>query len=171
MKEQYQKEVSQIHVPSELLLKTKQAMKEEEDRINGKGRNAKVIPFRMISMAAAAVLMIIIAVPMVSGILRTGSEEEMTNPQKQLAGTVQPELGAIPKGDAVQNQVLIVIKADMVPGEWTETEEVTVAGKRILVAADETTGYYMAYDAEAGVMITSEISEKEVFLKELEKEL
>lgn len=171
MKEQYQRAVSQIHVPSELLLKTKQAMKEEEARINGQGYKEKVIPFRMISMVAAAVLMVIIAVPMVSGLLKTGSKEELAKPQMQLAGTMQPELGAIPKEDIGSKQVLTVTKADMVPEEWTETEEVTVAGKLILVVTDETTGYYMAYDTEEGVMITSEISEKEVFLKELEKEL
>ena len=171
MKEQYQREISQIHVPTELLLKTKQAMKEEEARINGQGHKEKVIPFRMISMAAAAVLMVIIAVPMVLGLLRTGSKEELAKPQMQFAGTMQPELGAIPKGDVGPKQALTVMKADMVPEEWTETEEVTVAEKLILVATDETTGYYMAYDTEEGVMITSDISEKEVFLKELEKEL
>lgn len=171
MKEQYQRAVSQIHVPSELLLKTKQAMKEEEARINGQGHKEKVIPFRMISMVAAAVLMVIIAVPMASGLLRTGSEEEMAKPQMQLAGTMQPELGAIPKGDVGPKQVLAVTKADMVPEEWTETEEVTVAGKQILLAMDEMTGYYMAYDAEEGQIVTSEIADKEMFLKELENEL
>lgn len=171
MKEQYQREISQIHVPTELLLKTKQAMKEEEARINGQGHKEKVIPFRMISMAAAAVLMVIIAVPMVSGLLKTGSKEELAKPQMQLAGTMQPELGAIPKGDVGPKQVITVTKADMVPEEWTETEEVTVAGKLILVATDETTGYYMAYDTEEGQIVTSEIADKEMFLKELENEL
>ena len=55
MKEQYQKEVLQIHVPKELLEKTKQAMKEEEERISGKKKAGKVIPFGKISMAAPTI--------------------------------------------------------------------------------------------------------------------
>ena len=46
MKEQYQKEVSQIHVPKELLEKTKQAMKEEEQTLSRKKMTGKVIPFK-----------------------------------------------------------------------------------------------------------------------------
>lgn len=56
MKEQYQKEISQIHVPTEILEKTKQAMKEE--RISSE-KSAKILTFPRISVAAAAVLLLI----------------------------------------------------------------------------------------------------------------
>lgn len=171
MKEQYQREVSQIHVPSELLLKTKQAMKEEEEHLNGKNRVAKVIPFRVISIAAAAVFALVIAVPLASGFFRTGGEEEMKSPGVQLAGTVQPELGAISKGDGEQGKALTVTEADGIPEEWSDLEEITVGGKQITVTTDEKTGFWMAYDEQAGVVITSEMIEKEAFLKILENEL
>lgn len=41
MKEQYQKEISQIHVPKELLEKTKQAMKEEEQALSREKKAGK----------------------------------------------------------------------------------------------------------------------------------
>ena len=58
MKEQYQKEISQIHVPTELLEKTKQAMKEEEEKIHSE-KSGKILSFPRVSVAATAVLLLI----------------------------------------------------------------------------------------------------------------
>ena len=171
MKEQYQRAVSQIHVPNELLLKTKRAMKEEEERLDGQNRKGKVIPFRLISLAAAAVLAVVISIPIVSGLIRTGEEAEMTKPGIQLAEPVQPQLGSIAKGDSVQDSELTVTKVSGIPQEWTETEEITVSGKLMIIAVDENTGCFMAYDAQEGVLISSEITDKEAFLKALGNEL
>ena len=121
MKEQYQRAVSQIHVPNELLLKTKRAMKEEEERLDGQNRKGKIIPFRLISLVAAAVLAVVISIPIVSGLIRTGEEAEMTKPGIQLAEPVQPQLGSIAKGDSVQDSELTLTKVSGIPQEWTET--------------------------------------------------
>ena len=94
MKEQYQKEISQIHVPAQLLEKTKLAMQEEEKRlaaetkqtdetVNGEMRlskKGKMVPFRRLSVVAAAILLLLV-VPATSGILKQSAKEEQ---QKQL---------------------------------------------------------------------------------------
>lgn len=170
MKEQYQKEVSQIHVPSELLLRTKQAMKEEEERLGEEKRAAKVIPFRMMSIAAA-VLAIAIVIPLATGFLGKEGKEEMKTPGVQLAGTVKPQLGAISKGDKEQSKELTITEADRMPKEWSDLEEITVAGKLIIITTDEETGFWMAYDEQKKVVVASEIIEKEAFLEALENEL
>ena len=53
MKELYQKEVSQIHVPAALLEKTKAAMREEQEK-SELPKKSKVVSFKVISIAAAA---------------------------------------------------------------------------------------------------------------------
>lgn len=95
MKEQYQKEISQIHVPAKLLEKTKLAMQEEEKRlaaetkqtdnsINGEkslSKKGKLVPFRRMSVVAAAAILLLLVVPATSGILKQSAKEEQ---QKQL---------------------------------------------------------------------------------------
>lgn len=100
MKEQYQKEVSQIHVPEELLEKTKKAMKEEEESLLQK-RTAKIpVPFFRISLAAAAAVLLLIIVPVAvhfqTGDEQTGEEMQM---QMHLSELQDPVMIKIEKGD------------------------------------------------------------------------
>lgn len=167
MKEQYQRAFSQIHVPNELLIKTKQAMKAEEQRLGSQAGRAKVISFRVVSVAAA-VLAIVLVIPFASGLLKPGSGEVVKEPGVQLAGTVHTEMGFIAKGNKAEKRVFTITEADIMPEEWTDLEEITVAEKQMIITMDEETGFWLAYDAESGIVISSEITDKEVFIKELE---
>ncbi len=95
MKEQYQKEISQIHVPAELLAKTKLAMQEEKKRLSAETKQTgKVIPFRRISVAAAAAILLLLVVPAASGMLKQGTIEEQ-QVQLHLAQKEEIELQTI----------------------------------------------------------------------------
>ena len=97
MKEQYQKEISQIHVPTELLEKTKQAMKEEEEKIHSE-KSGKILTFPRIFVAAAAVLLLVMIPAATRGLdesamdAGTASEESV---QMHLSGQEDVELQAI----------------------------------------------------------------------------
>lgn len=98
MKEQYQKEISQIHVPEELLEKTKKAMKEEEESLLQK-RTAKIpVPFGRISLAAAAAVLLFIVVPAAVH-FQTGDEQTGEEMQMHLSDLQDPAMKKIEKGD------------------------------------------------------------------------
>ncbi|TCL61026.1 hypothetical protein EDD76_101123 [Kineothrix alysoides] len=63
MKDQYQEEISRIHVTKELLEKTKKAMKEEEVK---EQKRKKFLSYRNLSIASAVVLCLCIFVPMMA---------------------------------------------------------------------------------------------------------
>ncbi len=86
MKEQYQKEISQIHVPVELLEKTKLAMQEE--------KSGKVISFKRISIIAAAAVVLLVVAPMTSYILYDNGKD-MDKTQMYLGEQEDKELHAI----------------------------------------------------------------------------
>lgn len=93
MKEQYQKEISQIHVPTELLEKTKQAMKEEEEKASSKP-SEKIIPFRRVSVAAAAIILLVL-IPAASGILKDTDSSDKADVQMHLSKQEEIELQTI----------------------------------------------------------------------------
>lgn len=108
MKEQYQKEVSQIHVPKELLEKTKQAMKEEELILAEQENAKKVIPFGRISMAAAAVVLLV-CVPVASDLLKNKEEQiPSQNIQMHLGEQEEMEIKQIePEKESTEDKNLI----------------------------------------------------------------
>lgn len=114
MKEQYQKEVSQIHVPNELLEKTKRAMKEEEERLKQAESRRKVLPFPVLLSVAAAAVFLIIAYP------------------AALTGNDSGENSKMPLQMAEQEQMSITkIEADQTSQDDSEEEkeEMTVFNK------------------------------------------
>ncbi len=97
MKEQYKKEISQIHVPTEILEKTKLAMKGEEEKIHSE-KSGKILSFPKVSVAVAAVLLLIM-IPAASGSMNNtnmdkgaASEESV---QMHLSGQEEVEIQAI----------------------------------------------------------------------------
>lgn len=93
MKEQYQKELSQVHVPAELLEKTKKAMKEEEEKLSLE-KSGKIIPFKRISVAAAAVLLVIM-IPVAAGALNNTNSQGNNDMQMHLAEQEDVQLQTI----------------------------------------------------------------------------
>ena len=107
MKEQYQKEVSQIHVPKELLEKTKQAMKKEEEILAGQEKSKKVIPFGRISIVAAAAVLIFVCVPVASGLFKSKENQaSFQNTQMYLGGQEEVEIKQInpDKDEAIEDK-------------------------------------------------------------------
>jgi len=166
MKEQYQRALSQIHVPNELLLRTKQAMKEEEQRLGAHAGRTKVFSFCVVSVAAA-VLAIVLVIPFASAFLKEGNSEVLKEPGMHLAGAMHPEMKIIAKGDKAENRMLTITEVNNMPEEWADIEEITVAEKQMIITMDKERGFWLAYDEEKGVVISSEITDKEVFIKEL----
>ena len=102
MKEQYQKEISQIHVPKELLEKTKQAMKEEEQTLSREKKTGKVILFKRISMVAAAAILLLVMIPTGISFFRGMDQSEnggQMQMQLQLENHAEPEIVKIGQGD------------------------------------------------------------------------
>lgn len=189
MKEQYQREIAQIHVPTELLKKTKQAMQAEESRLRQSNVQSKVCSFRTLTLAVAAVLLVLLVYPTATSFFKGENKEEMQTPQMQgaqtqemqkaqvqesqiqapqiqLAGQTQPEIAPIAKGEAVLTEET----AAEMPEAFATGEEWEINGVKALIVADEATGYYQAYlqEAESGLLITSKITDKEEFLRELQ---
>ena len=107
MKEQYQKEVSQIHVPKELLEKTKQAMKKEEEILAGQEKSKKVIPCGRISIVAAAAVLLFVCVPVASGLFKSKENQaSFQNTQMYLGGQEEVEIKQInpDKDEAIEDK-------------------------------------------------------------------
>lgn len=92
MREEYQKEISQIHAPRELIEKTKQAMQEEEERQSK--QKGKVVAFPKISLAVAAILLLII-IPTASLSNQRAETEPSKNMQMHLGGKEDMEFEKI----------------------------------------------------------------------------
>ncbi len=102
MKKQYQKELSQVHVPAELLAKTKQAMKEAEKKAEGeeavKTEKGKIFTFPKVSMVAVAAVLLLIVLPVSSEFLKESSQTEQEI-QLHLSGPNEIEMQQITQGE------------------------------------------------------------------------
>lgn len=92
MKEQYLKEMQRIHVPASLMEQTKQAMKEEEQRLKSMESKKQVIRFGKVSMAAAAAVILLLIVPAFSGERFGTAEGSIRKEQMYLAGKEEVEI-------------------------------------------------------------------------------
>lgn len=93
MKEQYQKEISRIHVPAELLEKTKLAMQEEQAK-KELPKAGQVISIKRLSIVAAAAVLLLVVTPMASELLADDGQEG-TNMQMHLGEQEEKELEKI----------------------------------------------------------------------------
>ena len=173
MKEQYQKEVSQIHVPKELLEKTKQAMKEEEQTLSRKKMTGKVIPFKKISMVVAAAILLLVMIP--AGISFSRGMDQSENGgqmqmQLQLENHAEPEIVKIGQGG---EKALSVKEVDRMPEEFEGADETVIGDIIVRVTADEKTGYLKAYFERDGkaYAVTSKLMDLGEFEEGLKKKL
>jgi len=126
MKEQYQKEISQIHVPEELLEKTKKAMKEEEESLLQK-KTAKIpVPFGRISLAAAAAVLLLIIVPAAVH-FQTGDEQTGEEMQMHLSNQQDPVMKKIEKGDGEREEK---------PAEFEDAGGITIGENIVFIIKD-----------------------------------
>lgn len=169
MKEQYQKEVSQIHVPKELLEKTKQAMKEEEERLE-KQNETKRIPFSRISLAAAAAVLLLIVIPVVSFYVKTDENNSEQKMPIQLSGQKSPGIGQIEKGEDAELKIEEVSERS---AEFENAKETLIGEKTVFMIKDIQTGNFKAYfeKDQKKYEINSAISDEEEFKQALEENL
>ena len=173
MKEQYQKEVSQIHVPKELLEKTKQAMKEEEQTLSRKKMTGKVIPFKKISMVVAAAILLLVMIPTGISFFRGMDQSEnggQMQMQLQLENHAEPEIVKIGQGG---EKALTVKEVNRKPEGFEDAEENVIGDITGFVIADEETGYLEAYYEKDGkaYAATSKLTDLGEFKEALRKEL
>lgn len=111
MREQYQNELSQIHVPAELLEKTKQAMKEEQEKLDfEEKKQGKVISFPKVSAVAAAAVVLLLVVPVASDRLNNSDRQEGKNMQMHLGEQEKPETMKIEQDKNWIEEILDAIK-------------------------------------------------------------
>lgn len=97
MKEQYQKEMSQIHVPGELLDRTRRGMVREEERLKVQQSHDKVIYLTKAVGAAAVVFVSVTAVVLGFG----RHNDEQTGMGMQLSGKEEVQLQSIERNQHV----------------------------------------------------------------------
>ena len=173
MKEQYQKEISQIHVPKELLEKTKQAMKEEEQTLSREKKTGKVIPFKKISMVAAAAILLLVMIPTGISFFRGMDQREnggQMQMQLQLENHAEPEIVKIGQGG---EKALTVKEVNRKPEGFEDAEENVIGDITVFVIADEETGHLKAYYEKDGkaYAVTSKLTDLGEFEEALKKEL
>lgn len=170
MKEQYQKEVSQIHVPEELLKKTKQAMKEEEKALAREKKTGKTILFKRISLAAAAVLLLVLIPTGMSFFGGRNQSKDGGQMQMQLGNQADPEIVKVGQGG---EKVLTVKEVDRMPEQFEGADETVIGDMVVRVTADGETGYLEAYyeREEKAYTVTSTLVDLREFEEALGEEL
>lgn len=104
IKEEYQKEISQIHAPKQLLEETRRAMKEEEKRLAQQRKGKKVFLFKRVLPAVAAAVLVLSASAAV--IYFKGDETSMEQEiPVQLGGKQAPEIGKIGKSTEAESAI------------------------------------------------------------------
>lgn len=169
IEEQYRKEISQIHAPKQLLEKTKQAMKEEEKRLEQQRNAKRLFSFgRVLSAAAAAVLLLSVAAVFIySRGDKTPAQQEIP---LQLSGKQEPEIGKIEKGN---DTGLTVGEVSEMPEECKDIKGMMIGTETVFVIADEETGTFRAYYEKEKICyeVLSDITDEEEFIKALEEKI
>ena len=171
MKEQYQKEVAQIHVPDELLIRTKQAMKDEETRLQKEKKKAKILSFRALSVVAA-VLVLMIIYPVAAPHLNLNVKQEEKKPQIQLSEH-EPGIISIEKNPIVNQSKLTKEAVDEMPPEFKGGEEIVISDTTVILYKDAASGCFKAYcETKEGAMVYSfDTTDKEELIELLEDSL
>ena len=169
IKEQYQKEISQIHAPEQLLEKTKEAMKEEESRLSQQRKSKSLFPLGKVlpAVAAAALLLAFSASFIYLKDDKTSVEQEIP---LQLSGKQEPEIGKIENGN---NAGLTIRKVSGMPEEFLDVSGILIGEDTVLVVKDAKTGAFKAYYEKEQMCceILSEITDEEEFMEALERKM
>ena len=172
----YQEEMSKIHAPINLIRQTKIKMKQEEVRLQAKKSDeSKTIGSRKrqfaIGMSLAAAILLAVIIPSTIGLSNHGTEVK----REYLAEKVEPELLKIDnkKENFIGKKVLTITKESEIPEEFTNCSKITADGYSYYLVQEESTGYYKAcvQKGKTYYKVISKISDQEVFLEELEKQL
>lgn len=170
IKEQYQKEISQIHAPKQLLEKTKEAMKEEEKRLLQQRKVKASFPFGKVlpAVAAAAVLLLSFSVAVIYFKDDQASLEQEI--PLQLGGKQEPEIGKIENGN---NAGLTIREVSKMPEEFLGISGTLVGEDTVLIVKDGETGAFKAYyeNEQIRCEIFSEITDEKEFMEALERKM
>ena len=166
MKEQYQKEAAKIHVPAELLQKTKQAMREEEEKQRKSGKRGKIILFRSLTAAAAAIILLAVGYPALSSFFQVKSGEDNRNVQIQLA---EQKPAGMDKIEKPAGAGLVTEETEKMPEEFKTGEEIQIGNQTFRLIRESDSSYLKAYyeKEQTGYVVSSQITDEKVFLEEL----
>lgn len=168
IKEQYQKEISKIHVPEALLESTKQAMKEEEERLKRQSGMKKIFSTGRVLSAVAAVLLLTVSAMLFS--LKTEKSSPEQAVPLQLGGGQEPGIGQIEKGN---DTGLTVRKVSEMPEEFGNIKSITIGAETVFITTDTETGAFVAYyeKEETYYKVLSDITEEEKFIEALKEKI
>ena len=178
MIEQYRKDVSQIHASSELIQRTRTAMKQEEERLKeeeeaadpkkpGKRNPYGVSAWRIaIPLSAVAAALFLVIVP---GVIHKGATQEdiqiqMAVPlgQKEEQQPVSIENGS--------NQPIELTEVARMPAEFADAEKIEKDGAVYYILRGESTDEWKAYAKIKGkkYLLCGKAAGKEDFLNRIE---
>ena len=179
MIEQYKKEMSEVHAPADLIERTREAMKKEEEKLQKKGKGRNITARIIVPLSVAAAAFILIAVP--SALKGAGTQtqtpallgqENTSDVQKIESGMTADAANELAK----ENE--IAIKAEMkmtelseMPEEFADAREIKQDGYTyLLVERQDGTGWKAYVEKEGkGYLITGIAEDEESFLQEAEK--
>ena len=176
MLEQYHKEVSQIHASSELIQRTKAAMKQEEKRLkeneelqwkenSRQRRNSRFqIKKVVLPLSVAAALVLLVGVTGVSLKVDSQTDTEIQMPV-QLGQKEEDQLVEIGSSQKMQ-----LIEAAEMPAEFADAAKVKKDGAVYYILQSERAGEWKAYIevGEEKYLISGRAEAEEDFFKQIE---
>lgn len=194
MIEQYKKEMSEVHAPANLIERTREAMKKEEEKLQTedgrgnvtakaekrkKGTGKRRINWITVPLSVAAAAFILIAVP--SALKGAGTQtqtpallgqENTSDVQKIESGMTADAANELAK----ENEIVIKVEIEMtevseMPVEFADAREVKQGEHTYLLAErQDGTGWKAYVEKEGkGYLITGMAEDEESFLLEAEK--
>lgn len=194
MIEQYKKEMSEVHAPADLIERTREAMKKEEeklqtedinqDEIRKTGKTKKVIGKRRtgwvaVAMTAAAAVLLLIAAPFVLQGTATQDktpallgQENTSNVQKIENGMSSNNADELTtENEKVKESEIEMTEVSEMPEEFADAREVKLGGHIcLLLKMQEGAGWKAYVEKEGkGYLITGIAKDEEHFLQEAQK--
>ena len=190
MIEQYRKEMSEVHAPDDLIKRTREAMKREEGKLqaeNGKGivtvkaektkkEAGKKVNWIVVSLSAAAAILIMIAIPSTfkgdGTLVQTPAQlgQENTSDVKKIENGITTDSADEAIKDSKADTEIEMTEVSEMPEEFAAAREIQQGGYRYLLLERQDGAGWKAYvkKEEKGYLITGITKDEESFLQEAE---
>lgn len=177
MIEQYNKEMSEVHAPTDLILKTKAAMKAEEEKIKEeklqeekKTDNKTVVVKKSpqiwlkrigLPLTAAAAVLLLVVVP--NGLQTKDDKPDVKLPEQIVDKNID--------GSKFFEDEVSIRQIEELPQNLENMKEVQIGENVWLVSFDETDEMWFAYIEKEGkvYMVKGSLSQEEDFLQKAEE--
>lgn len=180
MIEKYKKEMSEIHAPADLVMRTREAMKKEEERLQAekKKENKRLwVKWTAVPLAAAAAVLVLITIPSVLNGKGTQSQMPVQMGQEQESDLIKIESGLTAGSisdlitETEEKPKMELTEVSAIPEEFVGAREILRDGNTyLLIEEQDGTGWKAYVEKEGkGYLITGEIEDEESFLQEAGK--